>query len=161
MIYTSKLQPEQVHRESTIFNNINFDESTWPSEADNIREAVFLYLINHWQEINEQLIYFLDFGLGGEHKDPSNEFIYRFKNNVFTVKRVSSCKIQTSGVKDKKTGKKGIVLQVRSIKWISDNEVKVEAGYYLNGLGIEHSIYDLRKENGKWVVKDKRIQFQS
>jgi hypothetical protein len=56
-------------------------------------------------------------------------------------------------VTDKKTGERGIILEVHRIDWINDAEVKVGVGTYSWGWGQSGSVCRVVHENGRWVLK--------
>ena len=48
---------------------------------------------------------------------------------------------------------KGLIFEVRTIKRVSEDEVKVEGGYYENGTSSSGEAYTVKREGSKWVVK--------
>jgi hypothetical protein len=57
-----------------------------------------------------------------------------------------------SGVIDKNTGERGIILQVGAIKWISNDAVVVEGGYKGGNIGASCNIFLLNHLDGLWIV---------
>lgn len=125
------------------------------AQENDIREAVFRYQFRHNASILGQkaAVYCLSIGENGA--DPSDEFMRRFTGLKQRVRKVSECNIDSySGVVEKRTGKRGLLLGARDIKWISGTEVQVAGGYFEDGLSATHNTYTLRKTQGKWRVTD-------
>ena len=57
-----------------------------------------------------------------------------------------------NGVVEKKTGKRGLLFRVRSIKWLSDIEVQVVGGYFEDGLSASGNTYTVVRTRDKWMV---------
>ncbi len=82
----------------------------------------------------------------------------RFADHKPPVRKASDSK-RGPGLEviDRKTGEKGVILRVESIKWISAIEVEVQGGYSQSGLSASGNIYTVKKKNGKWsVAHDKK-----
>ena len=127
------------------------------SQMDDIREAVFRYQFDHNASGQQKTakVYFI--GVGEKATDPSDDLIKRFAEHKPPVRKASTSHyVQGKGILDKKTGEQGLAFSVRSIKWISDNEVEVYGGYYEAELSSSGNTYTVKKESGKWrVTKDK------
>jgi putative hemolysin len=136
-----------------------------PAQEDQIREAVFRYQFQH----NRSGIsipasaYCLTLG---EYRipydvtnDPSDEFIRRFEGHVPAVKKGSECYFERrrgqlyTGVIDRETGEPALVFRVESVKWVNNQAVVVEGGYNSNLLSASGNVYELTREEGKWVVE--------
>jgi hypothetical protein len=64
-------------------------------------------------------------------------------------------------VRDKKTGEEGLLFHVSKVVWKSDTEVEVKGGYYERGLSSSANTYTVKKENGKWKVKNDHMDIIS
>ncbi|HEV2392285.1 MAG TPA: hypothetical protein VG146_07975 [Verrucomicrobiae bacterium] len=123
------------------------------SQEEDIREAVFRWQFDHnvSGQQNKAKGYFLT--VGEKSGDPSDKFIKRFAHNKPPVRKRSECSADPGrGVLDKKTGERGLIFFVTSIKWNSDTEVEVKGGYYEAGMSASGNTYALKKEKGKWKV---------
>jgi hypothetical protein len=123
---------------------------------DDIREAMYRYLINDYDPKREISAYFFSIT---ENESPDPDFMKRFTGNIPPVKTVAGFHIgKTSNeVLDNETGKRGVRLFVGDIEWISSNEVNICAGYYYNGLASAGRLYHMVLDNGKWIVKDEKL----
>jgi hypothetical protein len=105
-----------------------------PSDEDDIREAVFRFQFtsNFAGAKPFVTLFFLSVEDG---RDPTDEFMARFRNPAHRVKKVSQSFMASAldGVQDRKTEKPGVILQVAKISWMSKDEVSVEGGHYKNG----------------------------
>jgi len=126
-------------------------------EAD-IKETVFRYLFKHnhsggQQHVDAFYLYFPD----STHRDPDDAFMVRFKGHHPPVKKVSQC-IHSDRIKDRDSGKEGLLFGIDRIKWINPNQVEVEGGYYEGSLSAAGYLYTVLKKRGRWVVtKDKTL----
>jgi hypothetical protein len=126
---------------------------------DQIREVVFRHDLARWASAGAKLEYvFLDVGKG--RADPSAELLARFDGHVPPVEPVSSCS-SGDGVRHKRDGGRGIILEVRSIRHLDEDTAEVEGGYYENGLSAEGSTYQLKRRDGKWVVTGRKLNWVS
>jgi len=55
-------------------------------------------------------------------------------------------------VKDKATGKPGLIFTIDSVRCADTSRCEVEGGYYEAGLSASGNTYFLEKRDGKWVV---------
>jgi hypothetical protein len=128
--------------------------------ADDIREAVFRYLIARCNT-SYYKVCFLSIERRGsgdtaklqtEDSDPSDEFLRRFTDLSIPVKRESDCTGGTRGVFDKKTNAQGLIFNVGKITQHSATSAEIEGGYYAAGLSASGNTYTVEKKNGKWIV---------
>jgi hypothetical protein len=138
-------------------NTKSVDEKRAADEAD-ILEAVFRYQFSHNDSFmkSSAISYYLSFGglLNLKGKDVGDEFLNRFAGNTPPVRKSSEANIHViEGVTDKRTGMKGLIFEVRRIKWVSEDEVRVDGGYYENGTSASDEVYTVKREARKWVVK--------
>jgi hypothetical protein len=98
-----------------------------------------------------------------EGKDPSDDFISRFRDIPRTIKKASSeepGKGPHTPV-DKSTHHTGIVFSVDSIQWLGKDSTKVEGGYYCGGLCAAGITFRVKRENGKWIIKNSGMNWIS
>jgi hypothetical protein len=132
-------------------------DKTRQLQEDDIREAVFRWQFannaSYDQNQKNAQVYFLE--VNG--RDPPDTLIKRFTDHKPPVRKVSSCSPEgIKGVRDKKTGQRGLIFRVTTVKWLSETEVTLDGGYHENGLSASGNTYTLKKENEKWkVTKDK------
>ena len=128
------------------------------AQLDDIREATFRYQFvknASGQQQNAQ-VYFLSVIAAAkkEAEDPSDEFMKRFAGQKPRVAKASESRSSMEdGVRDKKTGEKGLSFLVGELRWKSDTEVEVDGGYYEAGLSASGNTYFLRKKRGKWIAE--------
>ena len=118
-------------------------------EEENVVELVFRYQIEEESKSEGKAIFFL---ARPADTDPSDEFMQRF-SGLPGVRKFSQGNKRGDGVTDKKTGERGIILDVHRIEWVNDAEVKVGAGTYAWGMGQSGSVCHVVRENGRWAVK--------
>lgn len=137
-------------------------DQTREGQTDDIREAVFRWQFDHNASglQNKAQAYFL--AVGDKDSDPSDEFMKRFPEHKPPLRKVSACSADAGkGVRDKKTGEKGLIFRVRKIEWKSDTEVEVKGGYYAADLSASGNTYTVKKENGKWKVANDKMEWIS
>jgi len=95
-----------------------------------------------------------------DDKDPSDAFLRRFRDIPRAIKKVSDSRINKPGMNevfDQATGRRGVIFRVGDIRWLSTDSADADGGYFCDGLcGIWETL-TLKRENGKWVVKNVRI----
>lgn len=62
---------------------------------------------------------------------------------------------------DLTTGIKGIIFEAGKIRWLSKIAAEVEGGYYCGGLCAASNTFQVRQENGNWVVKSSHMNWIS
>jgi hypothetical protein len=146
------------------------------SQIDNIRESVFRYQIEdigytyvNDENVKSDIIYFISIGYGQlnpyEDIDPSDSFMERFKNNIPLVKKVHPYMAGAMISEDNETGKKkviecvdteinkrGLILRVNDIEWVSDSWVWVKGEYFKGRLAATLKYYRVVLKDNKWVV---------
>jgi hypothetical protein len=127
-----------------------------PVDEQDIREAVFRYQFNHNSSGQQQnaKVYFLSLNQG---RSPGNDLMIRFKGNKPPVRKVSEASVSARGVVDKKTGRRGLVFRITEIKWLGENDVEVEGGYFESGQSASTNVYKVKRESGRWVVKEDKV----
>ena len=113
-----------------------------------ICEAVFRYQFEHNASGSQQEAksYFLEVF----KKDPSIEFLARFKDITHPVKKGSEF-MEGEGLKFK----------VVSIQLIEKNKVQVYGGYYEGSLSSSGNIYTVVRKNEIWIVEKDEMQWIS
>lgn len=121
-----------------------------------IREAAFRYQFNHNFSGQQKNAAFYFLAVNGSSTDPSDEFMKRFKAHKPPVQKASqSMRGQGSQVKDKATGRKGLLFFTTGLKWLSASRAQIHAGYSEANLSAAINTYVLEKKGRKWlVVKD-------
>lgn len=121
---------------------------------DDIRESIFRY------QFRMEAIYCISVE---QNKDPSKEFMERFKNHNPPVKPGSECSIaydqgdRPGRVIDRKSGKNAISYSINSIKLKVWKRAEVVASWARGGLWGESHRYLLKYQNGNWVVIDDEL----
>ena len=116
-----------------------YDKTISDAQALDIAEATFRYQFEHnasGQQQNSPAYYLSLFG-----KDPTPEFLARFKNNKPPVRKGSDFKVGA-----------GVKFLVEGIKRVSDTKVEVSGGYDEAALSASGNTYLVELKDGKWVV---------
>lgn len=92
---------------------------------------------------------------------PSDGFIRRFRGHSPPVKKVSQCILEINGIRDRKTGQRGLMLSVGRIKWINDQTVEVNGGYYEGGMSASGNTYRVVRREKTWVVVSDKLEWVS
>ena len=120
------------------------------SKEDDVREAVFRY---EFKAVNRQADFFF---IGINEKNPSDEFMARFRDDIPAVRPISDARHEKKPIPtivDKKTDKDGIIFRVGAVKWISETRADVEGGYECGDLcDPTNGSYSVSLEGGHWVV---------
>lgn len=97
------------------------------------------------------------------HKDPSDDFMNRFRDIPRTMKKISSAQPDKGPHTpvDKSTQKAGIIFSVDSILWSDQDSAEVQGGYYCGGLCAAGITFSVRREDGKWVIKSSKMNWIS
>ena len=122
-----------------------------PSRAaaeEAIAEAVFRQQFEHNASAIQKNAEKYCLSLPGDRM-PSAEFLKRFEGNRPPVAAADQC--------DRKSGK-NLFFRINAFNWREDGEVWVRGGYYEGNLSSSLELYQVVKENGKWVVKGQRME---
>ena len=119
-------------------------------EEENIAEAAFRYKFEDFSDGRKFSVYFLWLE---DERDPSDDFMSRFAGNKPPVKKVSQSVKVSDGVKDKETGKRGVIYGIPRIKWLNDTEVDVSVSKWVWGWGQYGYVCRAVKEKDGWMVK--------
>jgi hypothetical protein len=130
------------------------EEVRWSHDEDEIREAIFRHQFanNRAGAKAYEALFFLSVEDGS---DPTDDFMECFRNAGHRVRKVSQCACSpVDGVQDKETGEPGVILEVREITWITEDEAEVEGGHYRHGLSSSGNCYRVVREAGRWAVRE-------
>ncbi len=152
------------------------------AQEEDIREAVFRWQFLQWPGKD---CYFLTLGaMGADFREedysskgrspdmavaqPSDEFMKRFGDLDIHVAKLPPLTYEPCMSVKTRIMRGGesvevfaIILRVFSIEWVSDTEVRVKGGYYECGDSASGNIYRVVKENGRWVVKEDKLNWIS
>ncbi len=123
-----------------------YDAAITEAQAQDIAEATFRYQFAHNVSAQKQKApaYFLRLF----DKDPSPEFLNRFKNHKPPVKKGAEFVIG-----------KGLKFFIERIKRVSETKVEVSGGYYEGYESASGNTYTVELKDGKWVVtSDKMVE---
>ena len=93
-------------------------------------------------------------------RDPSDEFLKRFRDVPMAVKKFSRAK-EHFVIFDRKTHEEGIILDISGIRWQSDSLVQVDSKLRTCSSCSWGRTYTVRFENGKWVVASSKLTWMS
>jgi hypothetical protein len=148
-LFLSAVSTAQTQKNKAMPENVG---SFSQQEQEDIREVAFRYQFRHNSSIqgNKAAVYCLSVEKGA---DPPDSFVKRFAGHTPTVRKVSECTADPyKGVVDQYTGKRGLIFQVKGIKWISQAEAEVFGGYFEDGLSASGNTYTVTKTKGTWRV---------
>jgi len=142
------------------------DPKARAAQEDNIREAILRYEMLGWiagahaakREMKDPSLDFETFFVSLNHKDPTADFLRRFRDIPRTVKKKSPSSASAGGLEvyDPQTHKNAIVFTADTIRWLSDDLVEVDGGYDCGGRCGAVEVFTLQHVNGVfvyWVVK--------
>ncbi len=117
---------------------------------NDVYKTMFLHMFAHNApgRGDSAKVYFVS--IGGA--DPSEQLLTRFKGRRPLVKRQSDCETRDGMVFDKTNGKRGILFTAAVVRWLSHEEVVVEAEDGTGSLVSSGARYLLKYMNGKWRV---------
>jgi hypothetical protein len=116
-----------------------------------LREAIFRYMFEHYNNYGPDVELFC---IQPETPQPA-EFLHRFAENKPRVVWNSDCGIAgpMNGVREKKTGQRGLRMIVSSIVLVGGREAEAKVGAFSDGIAANWNILHLARENGRWIVK--------
>lgn len=129
---------------------------------DSVRECMVRYLFDHneYSSTGNLNAYYIQIeGPKGERRDPSNYLIWRFRNHIPLVKKVSEYPVTASQV-SRNPSRDGIDLRIRikHMKWTTPWSVVVDVdcdgGMFLSG-----GSFLLARRLGGWTVVKKRTMW--
>jgi hypothetical protein len=117
---------------------------------DAVHETVFRYQLQ--QHAAAQLLptrYYL--ALQGHN--PGEDLLCRMRVLVSQVQPLSQCRVSArDGVIDRKTGTRGLIVEVRSLRWLHMAVVEVVGGYYATPWQAAAIRYGVEYDGGGWAV---------
>ncbi|HEV2854808.1 MAG TPA: hypothetical protein VHC97_18585 [Thermoanaerobaculia bacterium] len=122
-----------------------------PSRAaaeEEIAEAVFRRQFEHNASGLQKNAEKYCLSLPGD-RAPSAELLKRFGGNHPPVAAAGQC--------DRKSGK-NLFFRINKFDWRKDDEVWVRGGYYEGNLSSSLELFQVVRENGKWIVKGQRME---
>jgi len=124
------------------------------AEKENIREAVFRYLIEH-SEGGRCRVIFLSIG---DRKSPSSALIARFASSHIPVKPFSSAVVKDRLYKDKATNEQGLLYYISKINRKDATQSTVDGGWMSSPKGGIFALYIVKQSKGNWTVTSEKIR---
>jgi hypothetical protein len=138
---------------SNVFSQFPFSPES-PTKTD-LREAIFRYMFERYNYGKDVKV----FCIQPERPLPES-FLRRFSGNKPHVVCVSDCELTgpMNGVKQKKTGERGIRMTVMTIEWISgQEEAEAKVGAFSDGIAANWNILRIVFKEGRWIVKSDKL----
>lgn len=144
--YPKTLQPEeQIH--AVVFERLASDRLGYKVSGDSLR--LFLSVTD---------------GRNGPDSDPSPGVFAYMKSLFPSTRHINEAQpVSMAHAKaiERSTGQPGLILRVSPVTVSGDGPITVRASYYYDGTGSEGFEYQLRRENGKWVIVGKKMLWVS
>ena len=153
------------------------DEESTILKLNDIKEAMYRYILKPIDENNYLDYYFLAFKKGDESpsiierlKDIRPKVLARSMSKVYNAKEMREVTGQTDNfqlmtrgtlIHHKENGKKGIVYTIYCVRQISDIKVIVRWGFYANQLSASESESTLLFIDGRWIVIETKQKWVS
>ena len=133
-------------------------QTNLPAALD-IAEAVFRYQFEHNASgvKTNAAAYFISI----KGQDLTDAFMKKFEGHQPPVKRASESASKSNGVVDPTTGMPAVVFGIEQIRLISPEEAIVEGGYFEGGLSSSGNTFTVRREKGKWIVTQDKMNWIS
>jgi hypothetical protein len=140
---------------------VQAQEPTRKATTADVYEAVVRYQIKSWNLAASSYCVMID------NSDAEKVFLKRF--NPLPVKPASDCKkkntkigkITLMNVVDKATGKRSVIFDLDSIRWVTETEAVVEGGYQCASQCMAGGNYHLIYDGTHWVVTGYEIHVQA
>jgi hypothetical protein len=133
-----------------VFSQKDAGSSARATREDDGREVVFRYEFKVLARAAD--FYFI----GIDNKNPSDEFLARFRNDVPIVRPISDARHEKkplATIVDKRTEKDGIIFRTGAIRWTSETHADVEGGYECGDLcDATTGTYGVTRQGDHWVV---------
>jgi len=135
------------------------------SDADEVRLAVFRYLVGHNASAAQAGVSFvcLEIRQGRQARDPSPFIMAAMSGLAMRAVPGSACESSADGVflKSDSAKARGLVFRTEQVE-IDGNKATVTGGYFEAGLSASGNIYTLaRQHDGSWLVTDDKMQWIS
>ncbi len=120
----------------------------------NIYEALFRYMFDNnpsgytSRTSSKKVVFMIE--INGFDSD--DDLIKRFNGHRPVVKDSTSMDSSKGYLVDVESGKPAVYFHAGGIRYISDTEIEVDGGYYMNGTAASGNTYRLKQKRGKWVV---------
>jgi hypothetical protein len=123
------------------------DES--PVKAD-LREAIFRYMFETYDYGGSVKFFCIE----AERPLPEG-FLQRFSGHKVSVVWASNCERSgpMNAIREKKTGKRGLLVAIRSIHLISGGEAQADVEAFSDGIAANTNVLKLVRKTNKWIVK--------
>lgn len=123
-----------------------------------IRVAVFKKLLPDTKTRFGPEVYFLAISGKSGYQDPGKSIMKHFQGSKLCIKPFTKtgCEINFA-VKDKATGKAGMIISVGQIKVLSKTKAEVECGYFVNGRHGKWYCFTAALKDGKWTVVKQKL----
>ena len=116
-----------------------------PAQEFNICEAVFRYQFKFQPSPEKRGGKPFYLTIGG--KDPTEEFMLRFRDSSRPILRGSEFKVGT-----------GTLFHIQTITWLDTDTAEVYGGHYVGDLSASWHVYHVSRRNGTWVVDKDEIK---
>lgn len=129
------------------------------AEVDDVREAVFRYEFEHNASAAQNKVRYYFISIDDGKVDPTPQFLARFKDispRVLPGSAGAQSPLDTR-IHHKIDGAKGLSFNVGEIKWIGDDKVEVEGGYFESGLSASGNTYTVERRSGVWTVTENHM----
>jgi len=101
-------------------------------------------------------VLFVSGGQGTDYRELGEKFFAQIPSGPVRVEPYSACDFQPGGATDKRTGARGVLLQLGDVHWENDDQATVYATTWVaKGLGAVN-VYHMIKSDGKWFVKERQ-----
>lgn len=88
----------------------------------------------------------------GESQDPSSALLTRLQQLRNLARPQSECEVSDRGVVHRPTGRRAVIIGVARPEWVSRDFVRVQGGWFYNGLNAVGWRYTASFHNGFWSV---------
>jgi hypothetical protein len=124
-------------------------------QEEKIVAAALCYQLKQQPAAIQGRVFFL---FTGDRKDPSDSLLGKVRCGAQDVRKVSESTLDSGTVKDKKTGEEGVILGVRSIKWVTETEV-IASGNIQSDIenSLTHAVRLVKDQNSRWIVKEMTV----
>lgn len=133
------------------------DYTGFPLDRHTSDSIVQVYFIGIYEEVDS------NFHFPNPPVDPKAILLNHLSNISIMVKGVSQAIfIDCCEYRDKTTNERGILFFTGPIRWISDTEAEVEAGYIFGGLSSHCLTYTVRMNDlAEWIIFSRRERWGS
>jgi hypothetical protein len=121
-----------------------------PRTKTDLREAIFRYMFEHYDYGPDVKA----FCIQPERPQPER-FLGRFSGDKRRVVWASDCELTgpMNGIRQKKTGERGVRMTILSIQWVNDGEAEAKVQAFSDGIAANWNILRVVRRDGHWIVK--------